>query len=90
MKDTIAFAGEKCTKSTLDYCLKKIKGDERRVKNKIVENNLQLHAQNGSGFDNWIILNSLDCDKPIVNIIKNGKGIISLKFFNGYIEKKAN
>ena len=47
-----------------------------------------MHAHNGSGFDTWIILNNLPCDKHIVNIIKNGKGIISLKVFNGYIEKK--
>ena len=33
------------------------------------------------------MLNNLSCDKRIVNIIKNGKGIIELKAFNGYIEK---
>ena len=87
IKDTIAFAGDKCISNALDYCLK-LKGDERQNKNKIVENNLQLHAHNGSGFDTWIILNNLDCDKHIVNIIKNGKRIIALKVFNGYIEKK--
>ena len=27
---------------------------------------------------------NLPCDKHIVDIIKNGKGIISLKVFNGY------
>ena len=85
MKDTIAFVGDKCISNALDYCLK-LK-EERKVKNKIVEYNLQLHAHNGSGFDTWIILNNLDCDKHIVTIIKNGKGIISLKIFNGYIEK---
>ena len=46
-----------------------------------------MHAHNGSGFDTWIVLNSLDCDKGIVNVIKNGKGIIESKVFNGYIEK---
>ena len=47
-----------------------------------------MHAHNGSGFDTWIILNNLPCDKHIVgDIIKNGKGIISLKVFNGYINK---
>ena len=46
-----------------------------------------MHAHNGSGFDTWIVLNNLPCDKHIVDIIKNGKGIISLKIFNGYIEK---
>ena len=46
-----------------------------------------LHAHNGSGFDTWVILNNLDCDKHIVNIIRNGKCIIELKVFNGYINK---
>ena len=29
----------------------------------------------------------MSCDKRIVNIIKNGRGIIELKVFNGNIEK---
>ena len=84
--DTIAFSGDNCINNALDYLLK-FKGEERKHNNKIIEYNLQLHAHNGSGFDTWIILNNLPCDKHIVNIIKNGKGIISLKVFNGYIEK---
>ena len=32
-------------------------------------------------------MNNLDCDKHIVNLIKNGKSITELKVFNGYIEK---
>ena len=86
IKDTIAFEGDKCISNALDFSLK-LKGEERKVKNKIVEYNLQMHAHNGSGFDTWIILKNLDCDKHIVNIIKNGKGIIELKIFNGYILK---
>ena len=84
--DTIAFSGENCINNALDYLLK-LKGEERKVNNKIVDYNLQLHAHNGSGFDTWIILNNLRCDKHIVDIIKNGKGIISLKIFNGLIYK---
>ena len=84
--DTIAFSGDNCINDALDYCLK-LKGEERKVKNKIVEYNLQMHAHNGSGFDTWIILNNLPCDKHIVDIIKNGKGIIELKVFNGLIHK---
>ena len=87
IKDTIAFSGDDCINNALDYLLK-LKGEERKVKNKILDYNLQMHAHNGSGFDTWIILNNLPCDKHIVDIIKNGKGIISLKIFNGYIEKK--
>ena len=88
-KDTIEFDGNDCIEKALDFCLK-LKGEERRTSfnNKIVEYNLQMHAHNGSGFDTWIILNNLPCDRHIVgDIIKNGKGIIELKVFNGYIYK---
>ena len=65
-----------------------MKRAERKVHNKIVEYNLQLHAHIGSGFDVWIISNNLPCDKHMVgDIIKNGKGIIELKVFIGYIQK---
>ena len=74
--------------NALDFCLK-LKGEERKNnKNKILEHNLQLHAHNGSGFDTWIVLNNLPCDKTIVNIIKNGKGINELKVLNGHIGNK--
>ena len=72
IKDTIAFSGDDCINNALDYLLKS-KGEERKINNKIVDYNLQLHAHNGSGFDTWIILNNLPCDKHIVDIIKNGK-----------------
>ena len=84
IKDTIAFAGDNCINNALDYCLG-FKGEERKVK-KIVEYNLQLHAHNGSGFDTWTILNYHLFDKSIVDNIKSGKGIISLKKLNGHIE----
>ena len=73
--------------NVLDFCLK-LKGEERKVKNRFVEHNLKLHAHNGSGFDFWIVLNNLSCDKHIVVVIENGKGIIELKVFNGYIGNK--
>ena len=85
-KGTFAFDGDNCVPKVLDFCLK-LKGEERKVKNKIVENKLQLHAHNGYGFDTWILLNNLDCDKRIANNIKNGEGLIEMKVFNGYIEK---
>ena len=84
IKDTIAFEGDNCIGNALDFLLK-FKGDERKVKNGIVEYNLQLHAHNGGGFDTWILFNNHPCDKHIVDIIKNGKGIIELKLFNGLI-----
>ena len=82
----MAFAGDNCIGDSLDFCLK-LKGDERKVRNKIVKYNLQMHAHNGSGFDTWIGLNNLPCDKHTVDSIKNGKGIIELKVFNGLILK---
>ena len=86
IKDTITFTGDICINNALDYCLK-LKGEERKVKNKVVEYNLQMHVHNGSGFDTWIVLNNLPCDKHFVDIIKNGKSIIELKVFNGLIYK---
>ena len=86
-KDTNAFVGDNCVGTALEFCLK-LKGEEYKgKKGKILEYNLQLHAHNGSGFDTWIILNNLPCDKGSVNIIKNGKGNIELKILNGYIDK---
>ena len=84
--DTIALAGDNCIGNALDFC-SKLKGEERKVKNKIVECKLQLNAHNGSGFDTRIILNNLPCDKHIVDISKNGKSIIELKVFIGLIHK---
>ena len=86
--DALAFVGVDCVGSALDFCLK-LKGEEYKAKKgKYFEYNLQLNAHTGSGFDTWTVLNNLPCDKRIVNIIKNGKGILELKVFNGYIEKK--
>ena len=48
---------------------------------------MQLHAHNGSGFDTWITINNLPCDKHFVDNIKNGRSIISLRIFNGYLQK---
>ena len=84
-KETFVFNGDDCVTKALDFLLK-FKGEERKVKNKIVENNLQLHAHLGSGFDSWIILKNHPCDKHIVDINKNGKGVISSRVLNGYIE----
>ena len=87
INDTIAFIGDNCINDALDYLLK-LKVEERKVNNKIVEYNLQMHAHNGSSFDTWMILNNLPCDRHIVgDIIKNGEGIIEMKVFNGLIYK---
>ena len=88
-KNTIVIDGDECVTNALDFCLK-LKGEERKVKIKIVEDNLQLHAHIGSGFDTWVILINLACDKHVGNILKNGKGFIEVKVTNEYIEKKTN
>ena len=85
--DAIATDGDNCVEKALDFCLK-LKGQEYKdKKGKVSEYKLQLHAHDGSGFDTWIVLNNLPCDKRFVNVMKNGKGIIELKVFNGYFEK---
>ena len=48
-KDTIVFDGANCINNALDFCLL-LKREERKVKIRILEYNLQLHAHNGSGF----------------------------------------
>ena len=86
-KDTNAFYGDNCVEKALDFSLKLKREEYKGKKGKVLEYNLQLHAHNGSGFDNWIVLNNHPCDKRIVNTIKSGKVIIELKVFSGYIEK---
>ena len=86
-RDTIAFDGDNCFEIALDFCLKLKKEEREDNKNKILENNLQLHAHNGSGFHTWMVLNNLSCDKRIVIFLKNGKSNTELKMFNGCNEK---
>ena len=45
-----------------------------------------MQAHNGIGFDTWIILNNLPCDRQIVDINKNGEGIVFMRIFNGFIQ----
>ena len=42
----------------LDHVLS-FKGEPKKVRKKIVENNLYLIAHNGSGFDSYVVLNNL-------------------------------
>ena len=58
-KDTIAFDGDKCVETALDFCLKLKEEKRKDNKNEILECNLQLLAHNASGFDTRIVLNSL-------------------------------
>ena len=71
----------------LDHVLS-FEGQPKKIKNKIVEYNLYLKAHNRSGFDSYIVLNTLPQCRSVVKIIKNGAGIVSLKLFNGYADEK--
>ena len=74
--------------------LRLLKGESKKLyrngKEYIAEYELKLIAHNGSGFDTWIILNNLPERCRIMNLIKNGKGIISLKIFNRMVNVNAN
>ena len=43
-------------------------------------------THNVSVFDLWVVINNLSYLYRIVNIVKNGKGIISLTVFNEKVE----
>ena len=85
--DSLVFVGDDCITRALDFCLKFKREKRKTTIKKVVENNLQLHAHNGSGFDKWIMLNNIPCDKHIADIIKNGKSFISMKVFIAFFEK---
>ena len=70
----------------LDHGLS-FKGEPKKVGNKIVEYNLYLIAHNGSGFYSYVVLNKLPQRRNVVKLIKNGRGIVSLKIFNGYVDQ---
>ena len=44
-------------------------------------------AHNGSGFDSYVVINNLPQWRKVVNLIKNGAGIVSLKIFNEYVDE---
>ena len=74
-KNFLLFAADNCI-SIVPGFLKKLKGEERKVKNKIVEDKLQIRAHNGSGCESWNILSNLLCDKHFVDFIKNQKALL--------------
>ena len=61
--------------------------ENQKKSKKIVEYILYLIAQNGSGFDSYVVLNNLPQWRSVVNLIKNGAGTVSLKIFNGYVDQ---
>ena len=57
LKDCVVFKRSDCVKDMLDHLLS-FKGEAKKIRKKIVENNLYLLAHNGSGFDSYIVLNN--------------------------------
>ena len=47
-----------------------------------------LVALYGYGFDSNVVLNKLPQWRIVVNLTKNGAGIVSLKSFNCYVDQK--
>ena len=89
LNDCVVFNGTGCINEILDHVLS-FKGEPKNHK-KIVENNLYFIAHNGSGFDTYVVLNNLPQWRSIVDFIKNGAGIVTLKIFNGFcISKQKN
>ena len=74
-----------CIMNMLKYISENYEGDERtyidRDGDEIVSSyRLLLIAHNGSGFDSWVVLNSLTRDITDLKIIKTARGLISLSF----------
>ena len=86
LNDCVVFKGTGCIIEMLDHVLS-FKGEPKKIKNKIVEYNLYSIAHNGSSFYGYVVSNSLPQWRSIVNFIKNGAGIVSLKIFNGYVDQ---
>ena len=87
--DSVVFKGTGCIKKLLDRVLS-FKREAKKVNNKVVENNLYLIAQNGSGFDSYVVIINLPQWRTVINSIKNGAGVVSLKIFNGYVDQNKN
>ena len=73
----------------LKYISENYDGDERTYVDKdgdeiISSYRLLLVAHNSSGFDSWIVLNSLIKDRTDLKIIKTARGLISLSFRCGF------
>ena len=74
-----------CIMKMLKYISENYDGDERTYIDKdgdeiISSYRLLLVAHNSSGFDSWVVLNSLIKDITELKIIKTARGLISLSF----------
>ena len=71
----------------LDHVLS-FKGEPKKVKKKLVENNLYLIAHNGLRLDSYVVLNNLPQWRSVIKLIKNRACINSPKMFKGYVDEK--
>ena len=74
-----------CIMNMLKYISKNYDGDERTYIDKdgdeiISSYRLLLVAHNSSGFDSWVVLNSLSKEITDLKILKTARGLISLSF----------
>ena len=81
-KNCSVFKGTNSINEMLDHVLH-FKGGHQKVNKKIFKYYLYKLAHNGSGFDSYVVLNNLPQWRSVVNLIKNGSGIVSPKIFNG-------
>ena len=70
----------------LDHVLS-FKVEVNKFNIKIVKIKLYLFAHNGSGLGSYIVLNGPPQYRTVFSLIKNGSGTVSLKIFNGYVDK---
>ena len=86
LNDCVVFKGTICINEMLDHVLS-FKGEQKKIRNKIVDYNLYLIAHNGSRIDSYVVLSILPQWRSDVKLIKNGAGIISLEICNDYIDQ---
>ena len=86
-KNVTVFDGSNgnCNMNMLKYISEKYDGDERSYIDKdgdkiISSYRLLLISHNSSGFDSWVVLNSLVKEITDLKIIKTARGLISLSF----------
>ena len=63
-----------------------LKGEHKKSENKKFEYELHLMAHIGSASDTYIASNNFPTWRGIVIVVKNGKGIISSKIFDGHVK----
>ena len=62
------------------------KGEAKKVKNKIVEYNLNMIAHNRSCFDSYVVLNNLPPWRSVIKITKKRAGIFLIKILIRYVD----